>query len=105
MEKLIWNVIYHDINRGEICIFNVFKHSGFVADIKDHFRKCKTKEEFAYELRRSLLYFFWAKSEWEVLVSPWCGGRETEKKIDVYWQVMNNWDIFVDYVWSTHKER
>ena len=21
-------------------------------------------------------------------------------KIDVYWQIMNNWDIFLDYVWS-----
>lgn len=27
-----------------------------------------------------------------------------DKKIDVYEQVMNNWDIFIDYLWDHRKE-
>jgi len=25
-------------------------------------------------------------------------------KIDVYEQVMNNWDVFIDYLWNNRKE-
>lgn len=105
MEKLTWNVIYHDYNRNEITTYNIFQHGSFVEDIRKHYKKCKTKEEFAKNLKSSLMYYFWSKCEWEILISPWCGSRRTEPiKVDVYWQVMNNWDLFLDYVWS-HKAR
>ena len=51
------------------------------------------------------LYYFWSKCEWEVLVTPWISPRESEKKkIDVCWQIMNNWDVFVDYTWANRKK-
>lgn len=103
MDNLVWNVIYHEYNGDKITTFNVFHHSGFVEDIRKHRKKCKTKDEFAVELKRSLMYYFWSKCEWEILISPWCGGKNKEPiKVDVYWQIMNNWDLFLDYVW-THK--
>lgn len=44
--------------------------------------------------------------EWEVVIGPWCGDRGTKEiKVDVYMQVMNNWDIFVDYVWNEGKKQ
>ena len=96
-----WNVFYHNINSQEITTFNVFKHSGFMKDVEKHLKECADKETFAQELKSSLMYFFWSKSEYEIIISPWCGGRNTkDKKVDIYSQVMLNWDKFVDYVWN-----
>lgn len=102
-----WIVFYHNINKDRIETVNIFEHGGFNKEIQSFLKKCKTKEEFAEEARRSLFYYFHTKCEWEVLICPWVGGRATNPmKVDVYWQVMNNWDVFVDYVWShSRKER
>lgn len=104
MQKLKWNVYYHAINGDKITTFNVFDHSGFAKGVADAAKKCKDKNEFAEKLRRELFYYFGSKCEWEVLISPWIGGRNTKhRKVDVYWQVMLNWDVFVDYVWERRK--
>ena len=104
VRDLKWNVYYHDINSKKIENFNIFRHAGLVNDIERYFKKYKDKEEFAKNLRHSLMYYFWSKSEWEILIYPWCGGLNTKEiKIDVYDQVMNNWDIFVDYVYYSKK--
>lgn len=51
------------------------------------------------------MYYYWAKCEWEVIISPWIAQHnDNEIKVDVYWQVMNNWDIFLDYVWNNKKK-
>ena len=106
MKQLVWNVIYHDLNGQRIGTFNVFLHGGFIADVKKDLKRCDTNEEFAEPLRRSLSYYFRGKTEWEVIIAPWCGGRETKDiKIDVYWQIMNNWEIFLEYVWSAKPKR
>ena len=105
MTGLVWNVVYHDINADRIKVYNIFKHGGFMENLQKHYKKHKTKDAFAEALRRSLMYYFWSKCEWEVLISPWCGSKKDKAiKVDVYWQVMNNWEIFLDYVWySKHK--
>lgn len=106
MKQLVWNVIYHNLNGQRIETFNVFKHGGFVADVEKALKRCATKEEFAEPLRRSLSYYYRSKTEWEVIITPWCGGRDTRDiKIDVYWQIMNNWEIFLEYVWSAKPKR
>ena len=47
------------------------------------------------------MYYFWCKSEYEIILSPWCrSSKDEDKKIDIYTQVMANWNKFVDYVWS-----
>lgn len=99
-----WNVIYHNVNADRIETFNVFRHGGLVADIASAVKKRKNKEEFAEELRRSLFYHFCSKCEWEVLISPWCDRRENKSiKVDVYWQIRNNWDVFLEYTWENRK--
>lgn len=101
MMQLVWNVIYHDLNGQHIGTFNVFKHGGFLADVEKELKRCATKEEFAEPLRRTLSYYYRGKTEWEVIITPWCGGKDTKDiKIDVYWQIMNNWEIFLEYVWN-----
>ena len=79
-------------------------HGGIRADIVKATKHCKTKEEFADKLRSSLMYYYWSKCEWEIIVGPWCGGRDTKEiKIDVFDQVMYNWEHFLEYVWNERK--
>lgn len=102
MERnLVWNVYYHSISSKSIKIHNIFDHSRFYGDVEKAYKQCKTKEEFAERIKRELSYYYWCKAEWEVLISPWCGGDIKDAiKVDVYTQVMNNWPIFIDYLWS-----
>lgn len=98
---LEWNVYHHNFNKDEIEVYNVFDHWRFQEDLRSLVNECKTKEEFGERLNRDLMYYYWSKSEWEVLVYPWCGSRNDKPiKIDVYDQVRNNWNVFLDYVWE-----
>ena len=48
-----------------------------------------------------LLYYFWAKSEWEIIISAWIRADVTKPiKIDVFDQVMMNWEQFCKYTWD-----
>ena len=101
-----WNVFYHDSNKQEIIAFNIFNHYRFDEEVKRLLKKYSDKDEFAKELKSELMYNFWCKSEYEVIISPWCGGKDTKDiKVDIYEQVMNNWPIFLDYVWNSNKRK
>ena len=133
--NLEWNVFRHDVNKKEIVTFNIFNHWKFSEDVQKSLKKFKDKDEFAKQLRRDLMYYFWSKYEYEVVVTtfpPYITmdeldnlnkereehrekyGRDyvlidvnpdTGVKIDIYNQVMNNWDIFLDYVWNSKQRR
>lgn len=97
-----WNVFYHNVNSQKIETLNIFKHRSFTECVNKHLKECKTKDEFAEKLKSELHYYFWCKAEYEVIISPWCGGRDTKDiKVDIYTQVKNNWPIFLDYVWKS----
>lgn len=92
--KLEWNVFYYDINRNKIATYNIFRHGKFNKYVEEAFEISKTKEEFAKILKRELMYYFWSKAEWELVIKldednhifliPWCGCRNPEEvKIDV----------------------
>lgn len=123
---------YHNFNGKSIEKFNIFDHGRFFEDVKKDLKKCKTKEEFAEKIKSHLMYYFWSKCEYEVVISSFPVHikkeefnrlteefkADTEKyghepygmwvcpdvgsKIDIYNQVMLNFEVFVDYVWS-HK--
>ena len=104
-DDITWNVFYHNSNSRSIETFNIFEHGSFREYVKKAARKVQSKEDFAMQLRREVMYYFWSKCEWEVLISPWVGGNDDEKiKVDVAWQIMNNWDVFVDYTWNNRKK-
>lgn len=99
-DELEWNVIYYNINERKINTFNVFHHGGFKEDVDKLLHKTNlSKEEFVEELHGLVMYYFWSRAEWEVLIRAWCGGDGDEEiKIDVATQLKWNWDKFVDYV-------
>ena len=57
-----------------------------------------SREDFPGKLKDCLLYYFWAKSEYEILISPRIGDAK-DIKVDIFDQVMINFERFVDYVW------
>lgn len=99
-KPLKWNVIYHSMNRDEITFFNVFDHSYFAASVATILSTVENKEELADNIIPDLQYYFWSKCEYEVIVSPWPLRDKPKEKIDVFTQVINNWDAFIDYIWS-----
>ena len=99
-----WNVYRHDMRLNGIEVFNIFEHGRFSQDVEDLLNEHKDKNEFAIQLKNALMFYFWCKAEYEIIISPWCGSKNVkEVKVDIYNQVMNNWDVFLDYVWSNKK--
>jgi hypothetical protein len=103
--KLEWNVFNEDYNRKQITILNIFNHSSFLRDCILASKTCKTCNEFSELVKRSLRYYFGTKCEWEIILSCWPpSSKFSGKKVDVYDQVMLNWDRFIEYLWSNKEE-
>lgn len=101
---LEWNVYIEDINRKEIEIFNIFNHSRFLDDLIKYKKKYKEKEEFLEKVKSSLMYYYWAKCEWEITLHDWPPHENFNyEKVSVYDQVMLNWKQFGDYLWENKK--
>ena len=99
---LEWNVWVSDFNARKIETHNVFAHYGFWNDLVKFKRKYgKDREEFTKHVRSSMMYYYWSKCEWEVIIDHWPPSeRYRKKKIDVFEQVDINFDKFMDYLWA-----
>ena len=102
MANLEWYVYIEDINNRRIEKFNIFNHSGIQEDLKK-IRKIKDYDEFCKKLKNSLMYYYWSKCEWEVIISDWPPAKQDpiEVKVDVFDQIMLNADVFYKYTWNT----
>ena len=102
MKVLEWNVYIGGFNSRRIEVYNIFDHGGFLGDCKKAARKyAKDRDAFADAVHRSLQYYFWSKCEWEIIIDHWPHHDAwKDAKVDVYAQVMLNWDRFADYVWE-----
>ena len=149
---LCWKVYVGNFNTGEIEKHNIFDHVSFYNDCVKAKKKFKDdRDGFEDEVRRSLMYYFWSKCEWEIVLDHWPNGEYYElrkvlslqklydamnavgegypdskllatmdrrfeirvfpennrfqcEKIDVYEQVISNWEIFIDYLWNHRSE-
>lgn len=120
---MIWNVYRHDVNSREIEVFNVFDHYSFNEDVGKILKKKITYNELSEKLKSSVMYYFWCRYEYEVVITtfpPYIDKKEMgvvvneyDKhpyrmnvnpevgiKIDIHDQLMLNWDSFVWYVWQ-----
>lgn len=106
MNKLEWNVYYRTMCSDEIRTMNIFEHSGFMNAVKKSLKENDNKEAFTRDLRGWLGYYYCGKCEWEIyLAARYEFDVDECKKIDIYQQVMLNFDKFVDYVWSSKGKR
>lgn len=105
MKNLHWFVYIEDINRDKITKYDIFNCVAFSNDIKKEYKEYKDNFElFSERVNRNLRYYFWSKAEWEIILSDWPPSDSfKEEKIDVYDQVMLNWNVFIKYVWDNIK--
>ena len=94
-----WYVYYHDFNAQKIIKWNVFNHGTFAEKVNKLLQENLSRDEFADSLKKYLMYYMWSKCEYEIILSPWTG-RADDIKIDVYDQIMMNFDRFVEYCLS-----
>ena len=94
-----WNVFIDDMNQKKIKSYNIFEHSRFNNEVNQLYNLYPSKDMFAHELRLILRCCFHTKCEYEVHISSMFN-NESICKIDVYKQVMLNWNRFLDYVWD-----
>ena len=132
--NLTYYVYVESINKRKIEKYNVLNDR-----IIDEFKKrvkeqhIINKRKFAEMAEQVLMYQYWSRSEWEIVLTDWpphikveelsrlnseleeyksnygCKPHSltinlsTAEKIDVYDQIMMNWNIFIDYVWENIK--
>ena len=116
--ELEWNVFRYDCNADKFVTYNIFKHGGFLEDLKKLCKKYnkeypylsyegntkenkKIKTQFFEELKRNLKYYFWSKCEMELVLVSWPVG-DIEEKIDIWDQLEMNWNRFSNYVWVNY---
>ena len=104
MDNLEYYVLLPNINNERDYKFNVFHSSRFFRCLMD--LKARTKKDntvnIKEEVKHLLQYSFWCKAEYEIMVKLLCG--KEEHKIDVYEQVMLNYDVFYDYLMDNWKQ-
>lgn len=103
---LKWFVFVEDINSKRIKVYNIFEHKDFMEDCDDAWEDYINDEhrdfsKFKKDIESNLMYYFWSKCEWEIVLSDFPPSDSFQKKkIDVYQQVKINWDKFIDYLFS-----
>ena len=101
-----WYVIIENVNAKKIEEYNIFNHARFLNDCNDIYENYNDDfETFEKAIENVTRYYFWAKCEWEIIISgfPPCD-RFKDEKIDVFKQVKLNWDIFINYLWEYYKK-
>lgn len=102
-KPLSWLVTNFCCNKQTIEYYDVLKYrEDYIKTIK---KKCATKEEFSEVLRREMMWSYWSKCEYELIIeidengriwlSPWVGCREPDKvKVDVTDRKDYDWNDF-----------
>ena len=103
--KLKWNVYICNQNKRHIEEFNIFDHQKFLESINSyknaHSNTLPKMEDFCYFLKNELMYYFWGKCEYEVILSSWPPDEKcSDIKVDVFQQIMLNFDKFSVYVYE-----
>lgn len=99
-----WYVYASNLYTRDLEIYNVFKNSFFKKNVLFLLESCKTKEEFDHKLQQELKYRFDNKKEWELSVEPSNATLGKSEIINVYTQVMLNFNTFADYCWSKREQ-
>ena len=94
-----WYVYRHDTNKGVIYKYNVLQ-PWIIKEIKERMERTTTLSDFKEILERVLRYHYWSKCEHEIIIKEWTG-KPSEIKIDVFDQLLLNWEVFCRYVWNS----
>lgn len=87
-----FNAIVYDINRKKFVSYDIMP---YLRDSYQNLKKIdrpKTYDEIKKFVDSELMYQFWSRCEYEIIVSDWPPSG-VEEKIDVYWQCKMNLDL------------
>ena len=104
-KPMSWKVKNFNMNSQAIEDYDILKYRE--DDIKKLKKQCATREEFAEELKHEMMWQYWSRSQYEliieitddnhVVIGPWVGCREPEKvKIDVTDDDSFDWKDFAE---------
>lgn len=97
--NLKWYVLNHDFNKNTIEKWNIFNSSRFIDGLNNLLKKYTTFSDFKEKLEKELMYCFWSKAEYEIIVGGLFAKEDKDFfKIDIYSQVKPNLDILANYI-------
>lgn len=102
---LCWNVIDSNLSIRNLFYYNwLFNRDLY--KIKKKYGASRGKncqyDKFCEAVERNLKYYFWSRSEYEIIISGWIKDVG-DHKVDVYSQIMLNWDRFIEYLWNNRR--
>ena len=103
MQELVWNVYHYSQTTRKIEVWNIFHSLKFGERIERLIKKKHEKEAFAEKVKGELMYCFLTKYEYEITVCKY-PRPETDAedlRVDVFDQVMLNFDAFIDYLYAS----
>lgn len=82
-----WEVYYYNMNSKKIGPYNVLAYmEEWIKKVK---KECSTISDFSEKLKREMMYRYWSKAEWELIIwmtdngdvflAPWCGCSNPEE--------------------------
>ena len=99
-----FNVLYWDWNAKKLTTYDILPYfRDRYAEIKKKDRPV-TKEEWARFVATNGKYMFWARCEYEIIVSSW-PKRDEEVKIDIWQQIENNLDLVVELLMEEYGKK
>ncbi len=86
-----FNVINFEFNSKKFETYDVMPYlvNCYKNEKKD--KRPVTFDEFKKFVEGNSMYMYWARCEYELILSDW-PNQKTHKKIDIHWQIMNNID-------------
>lgn len=98
-KELKWYALYWDSNDNTLKTTNVI-HEALIAEVKKAIKKGYDSIAIRNIVKSYLVWHYWSKCEWEVLVSPLFTRKaeEDEVKIDIWTQLEPNLDVITEYL-------
>lgn len=98
-KDLNWYAFYWDCNSNSLERTDVI-HSDLIDEVKKAIKKSQDFNQIKEIIRRDLMWHYWSKSEWEVLVSDLHlhTPKHRIEKIDIYYQLEPNLDRITEYM-------
>ena len=101
---LVWNVYVFDVNASAPKIYNIFEHENFLSSVLRDHELLPNYSDLRKQIEKELKYYFCADRKWELVISPQSLCKDNAgEKIDIYNQVMLNFDQFYNYLYNELK--
>ena len=96
-KKLKYYAMYYDWNDHEVGYTNVLR-SEIIESLSKMVKKGANRHALRERLVSLFKYYYWSKSEYEILVNSLSNREEHIRKIDIWFQLEPNVDVILDYI-------